>query len=175
MGKTKRTKGIIVTIGVLVSGAWLVSLMWPFFYPAYQARHFRTQLLCKTDHQALLEACRELTGRVASGKLKAAGYSVRFSPDPEVSQFPEVIRALQPRYVIIYDDGQVRIDMGGGLDVFGVRAYPDDYRKPYPNFKYGDRELVKGLWYYDEFYKFNNEYDRKIDALLRKRDSGVSP
>ena len=45
-------------------------------------------------------------------------------------------------------------------------AYPDGYEKHFPNARYGDRELLHGLWYYDDNYLHVPAYDAEIDAIL---------
>ena len=48
-------------------------------------------------------------------------------------------------------------------------AYPEDFKRRFP-FEYHDREMLKGLWYYDDLYRHGrkDEYDRKVDAMLSK-------
>jgi hypothetical protein len=173
MSKGKNPPGIIVIVvivGTAVLGSSLVGFLGSAAYLAYQGRHLRTRLLCETDHQALLDACRQLSQQAMSGKLEPRSYRVRRKPAPEVAQFPEVIRVLQPDHVAIDRiDGHVKVEMFGGWDNFGVYAYPKDFKEPFP-FEYRDRELLKGLWYYDDLYKHGrkSEYDKKIDALLSK-------
>jgi hypothetical protein len=164
----KRTIGLIALAGLAVIVSGLASFLGPGIYLAYQGQHLRTRLLCETDRQALLDACRELSRQVSSGKLKPGSYSVRRRPDPEVAQFPEPIRALRPDHVAIdKTDGHVQIMMSAGWDNFGMYAYPEDFKKRFP-FEYRDRELLKGLWYYDDLYRHGreDEYDRKVDAML---------
>ena len=143
------------------------------FFAAPYAERMRVGLLCKTDHQDLLEACRELLRKVETGELNTGFYTVRggiFSPrSPEASQFPQVILDLQPRDVFIRRDKYVTMEMHGGIDHFGVHAYPDDFKEPFKGFKYGDREIIPGLWYYDENYVYEPNYDKRIDALMQKR------
>jgi hypothetical protein len=62
------------------------------------------------------------------------------------------------------------IELHGGFLHYGVIAYPENYIKP-PGSEYGDRKLVDGLWYYDEDYKGNPKYQKKIEELLQKRDN----
>jgi hypothetical protein len=59
--------------------------------------------------------------------------------------------------------------MYGGLHHYGVTAYREHYEPASPSFRYGDRGLVRGLWYYDDGYEGNQKYDQKIKALLKKR------
>jgi hypothetical protein len=159
---------VIVAMAVIVSG--LATFVGGGAYLAYKGRHLRTRLLCETDHQALLEACRQLSKQAMNGELEPGSYRVRGRPDREIVRFPETIRILQPTLVAIDRiDGHVKIEMFGGWDNFGVYAYPKDFQKRFP-FEYRDRELLEGLWYYDDFYKYpgRDEYDKEIKALLTK-------
>ena len=142
-----------------------------------------TRLLCETDHQVLLEACRELSRRVDAGDLKSGRYYIRNHLQLQASRFPKVILDLQPRYVHIDENnsGRVIIPIFGGFDHFGVTAYTEDYMESGPKYKYGDkeliygdRELIPGLWYYDDGYLDDPEYDKKIDKLIKKH-KGTDP
>lgn len=147
------------TIGFILGGAWY-------------AERARLRLLCETDHEALLEACRKLSRRAATGGLKPGKYRVFIEADAEASTFPKPILDLGPSYVYIdeYTNGRVMLEMLGGLAHLGVEAYAEDFNEPWPNFKYGDKELIPGLWYYDDAYDDNPDYaEKKIEALLRKR------
>ena len=138
------------------------------FFGAREAQQRRTYLLVETDHQALLKACRELSREVATGNLKPGQYPIRWHRHPQVSRFPKPILDLAPTYVFIHESGQVILEMLGGLHHLGVYAYPEDYKLP-SYAEYGDRELIPGLWYYEEGYKDSPELRKKIDALLQKR------
>lgn len=127
------------------------------------------RLLCETDHQALLTACREISRMVTDGELKKHEYRLRINPDPEISSFPQVIIDLEPTYIDIDPKGCVKIELYGGLDHYGVNAYTEDFKPPVSNFYYGGRELVPGLWYYDDGYENNPEYDKTIEALIQKK------
>ena len=126
------------------------------------------RLLCETDHQTLLEACRELSRRITTGDLKPQQYNIRLNPHPEASRFPQPILDLEPTYVIINPDGRMMIELHGGFLHYGVWAYPEDYKEPGINFKYGDKKLLDGLWYYNEDYEGNPKHQKKIEALIQK-------
>ena len=32
----------------------------------------------------------------------------------------------------------------------------------------GDRKLLEGLWYYDDEYRIDPNYDREVDAILKE-------
>ena len=129
---------------------------------AHDVKEAKIRLLC-TDHEALLATCRELSRQVTNGRLKSGDYV-----PPEVLQFPEPIPSLRPKHVVVGRDGLVDIEMGTGHSSLGVFAYPEDYPKYPPPFKYGDRRLIEGLWYYEDGYSAHPEaFDRKIDEILR--------
>jgi len=145
----------------------------PTFPSIGPLRQARIDLLCRTDHQTLLDACRELAGREASGELKAKTYHVYPPPAPEVSTFPQAILNLKPSTVTISPGGVVMVAVAGGLDHFGVIAYPEGIEDiaPPPGVEwgaYGDRQLLDGLWYYDDGYENNPKYDKKISAWMER-------
>ena len=132
-----------------------------------KAQQRQERLLCETDHQALLEACRELSGRVTAGDLKPAHYRVRMNPHAEASQFPQHILDLEPTYVEIESDGRIRMELCGGFIHFGVIAYPEDFRRQGGSW-HREIQLIPGLWYYDDDYIEDSEYKKIIDALIQK-------
>jgi len=184
--KVKRGNRMVLKIIIAVAiafavGVLLYNLRWTLWHYLYvcpwisdsvrQTERMRVRLLCETDHEALLEACRELSRRARRGDLKPGEYNIRRDRHPLASRFPQPILDLEPSYVFISENDirRVMLEMLGGLGHFGVQAYTEDYEKPYPTYPYGDKELIPGLWYYDDGYHDNPEYDKKIEALLQKR------
>jgi hypothetical protein len=108
------------------------------------AKQARMRLLCETDHQALLRACRQIMREVANGKLKAGVYV-----GEQIAQFPEPIPSLRPNHVAI-DQNVLKIEMMYvGWAALGVYAYPEGLSYSSPLSTYGDRKLLDGLWYYE--------------------------
>ncbi len=102
----------------------------------------KIQLLCNTEYQALLQACRDLSKKVESGELEANIYYISNSiHQPVVSRFSPLILNLDPAYVVLDGNGCVII----AISRFGVRAYSEDYTKPRPDFEYGDKILQLGI------------------------------
>ena len=138
------------------------------------AQSRRALLLCKTDHQVLLKAGREILRQLPEDYLNTGGD--RFAGVmhlPKEIQIPKAIRDIRPRGIFVDYDGYLMLEMHGGMDHFGVQIYPEDYEKPDRYFKYGDRELLPGLWYYDDGYLHNPEYDKRIDELIAEhKDKG---
>lgn len=159
-------------------GPWVNFLT---FVISQKAERSRVQLLCKTDHQDLLKACRDLSRQVAEGDLSPGDYGIRDGRrSREISSFPKQILNLRPNCVYIDKDGRVVLTFAyGRLGRFGVQAYPKDYenyKESIIKFTYGGhRELIPGLWYYDDGYVDNPEYDKKIEALLQKKEISILP
>ena len=173
---------IVVIIGCLACGiapvAYLgYSAVWAIRdLKSIEAR--RPVLLYETDHRALLEACRELSRQLAAGRLEPGWYRIHGDPDPESSQFPQLILDIDPLQVIVEKSGQVDIIMSP-MVMFGVRAFPEDYEgSPAERFRYDDKawgiELIDGLWYFDEDFHKRPEHKREVEELLRKRKTGDS-
>lgn len=163
--KNRRKAAAVGVVAVLVLAVGAV-LLWL----AYEPMHLRLRLLFETDHPALLNACQNVAKGIADGNLKPGKYRFRPWPSRSVSLLPRAIRALKPTYVLIAEDGRIAIEMFGGLSNFGVYAYPEDYRAPFAGFKYGDRELVSNLWYYDDEYHRDPQFDKAVGELLGRRD-----
>jgi hypothetical protein len=132
-----------------------------------EARERRVKLLSQTDHEALLKAGRALLCHVQMIVDPATGskiYSI-----PKGVEVPKIIKdILCGRGGISAYDGYLRIAMFGGWDDYGVKVYPEDFTEPKNNFKYGDCKLLDGLWYYDENYRWGQEYDEYVRSLVAK-------
>lgn len=169
-GKRKITKVAIVLVVafIIFNIAWFLNPLGYIIRDVGKGKQRQIRLLCETDFQVLLEACRQLSSRVATGDLKPQQYNVRIKPHSEISRFPQPILDLEPTYVIIDIRGSVTIELHGGFLHYGVMAYPEDFEKP-PGAEYGDMKLIDGLWYYDEDYKRSPKIQKKIEELLQKR------
>lgn len=177
IGRKTVLKKIVIVVTIAVAVFLALYILYHILLPLYirgfvfiaakDAQNKRVRLLCKTDHQALLEACRELSGRCDKGELKPGRYYIGYDQDPKASSFPQPILNLKPSYVFIDNDGWVKLEMIGGLGHFGVSAYPEDYKMPSYS-EYGDKELIPGLWYYDDGYRGHPEYEKRIKALMQK-------
>lgn len=133
------------------------------------AQRRRVLLLCNTDHRALLKAGREILSQLPEDYLNTGGKRVAgILPVPKGVQIPKAIQDIKPRGVFVDYDGYLIIEMHGGMDHFGVRIYSQGYKEPESHFRYVDRELLPGLWYYDDGYIHNPEYDKRIDALIEE-------
>jgi hypothetical protein len=135
------------------------------------AQRRRVLLLCDTDHQVLLKAGREILNQAPKDRMNPQPDRIRVLGDigiPSGVEIPRAIQDLKPHVCLISLDGYLTLEMHGGMDHFGVRIYPEDYKEPDRYFKYGDRELLPGLWYYDDGYIHNPEYDKWIDKLINE-------
>jgi hypothetical protein len=154
--------GLIITFVIVI-------VLCSFLFIQQRNKNWRRleRLLCETDYQVLLEACRELSKRVTTGNLKPGTYWVRYDRDLKASQFqfPQVILDIEPGFVKISSNGWVMLEMGG-IPTYGVSAYPEAFRTDYPH---GNIELIPSLWYYDEDYSDKYpEWQKRIDELIQK-------
>jgi hypothetical protein len=123
----------------------------------------RALLLYKTDHKALLSACREIADQKSTGRLD--------SNRPIFEQYPQIITILNPRRIEIDQDGFVDITMSLNLE-YGVIAFPEVYKGTVGEKMFSDKtwriELLDGLWYYDEDFKTHPEHKKEVEELLNK-------
>lgn len=140
-------------------------------YALRRAQKSRVRILCKTDHEALLKAGREVLSQTHineeyfnSGESPGGGNTPSL---PKEVRIPQIIRDLKGG-IAIHDDGYLLIPMHGAIDNWGLKIYPDYFKKPYSDYEYGDRELIPGLWYYDHRYMGNPDYDKEIDLLIEE-------
>ena len=132
----------------------------------------RHRLLCETDYHVLLDACRETLKKVEKGGLTPGIYSSGENLLPESSLFPKFILDLKPVYIYIDENekGRIMVALSGGLSHIGVAAYSMDFKPPWNEFKFGDKELIPGLWYYDDRYEDPNYY-KEIDKIIQNNSS----
>ena len=157
---------VMVVIGLIAFYGFLI-----FDRPDDSPKARRVRLLCQTDHEALLEAGREIlkNGPDPSKYRPFGPIHIDGFPVPGGVPIPRVIRKLRPHAVLINFNGYVVLHMQEGLANYGVKIYPEGFEKPrYPLFRYGNRELLPGLWYYDHRYRQDPAYNEKISEILQK-------
>lgn len=133
-----------------------------------QAR--RVRLLCETDHEALLKGGREILSKAPKDLMRyAVGRPVHIDgiPVPRGIPIPRVIRKLRPHAVLINLNGYLVLHMTEGLANFGVKIYPKGFSRPGRHFRFGNRELFPGLWYYDYRCRHDPAYNEKINQILK--------
>jgi hypothetical protein len=146
-----------------------------FLFQDPRLERVEAHLLLETNYQTLLDACRDLSRRADELGLKREHeYKVHLeqgeSPEPATSKLPAIIRDLDPVWVCLTEDS-VWIVFAGGLAHAGVIAYlPDHMNGPFVDFMSAEqkKELVPGLWFYDEAYHGNSRDTKRIDALIQK-------
>ncbi len=154
--------GIAVVLGIAVGLLFVYIRM-----ERHKVERRLVHLLCETDHQALLEACRDVSRRTAAGEYEAArAYAVRRRPGRH--RFPQAILDVDPLFVRTDREGLVWVELFWAPSQ-GVVAYPEGYQF-HTDHRAGDRELVPGLWLYDEHYSSKHpKYVEYIDELIGNR------
>jgi hypothetical protein len=132
----------------------------------------RIRLLYHTDHEELLQAGREILSRGPKdpknyrylGPMHIDGF-----PVPRRVRIPKVVRKLKTHANLINFNGYVVLQMKEAAIGFGVKIFPEGFKAPRsPYFSYGNKELLPGLWYYDEKYHRNPQYNKIIDEIIQK-------
>ncbi len=166
----KRTKIILVLASlplVIIVLFFCGTLVYfdKFLFPKMlkEANERRSILLYETDHATLLDGCRKLIKENREGKWQEERYVVSFRPHPDSSKLPETMLKLSPTWVSIGNES-VMIEMFGGLDHFGVRAYSEGFSETEQE-KYGDKKLLDGLWYYDDRYRKATNPEQYLESL----------
>jgi hypothetical protein len=136
----------------------------------------RVQLLYRTDHVALLAACREVMAN--RNVYKQRNENFRSFIDPTDPKLPAAIVALQPCEIISDDDDSVYLQLHGGSDDYGVYAYSEKVAHRHidvSNGWSGEIQLIPGLLFFDRglTYKDRAEYLNKLKAM--KPDDAPSP
>jgi len=69
---------------------------------------------------------------------------------------PAYLRSLQPKHVCVDGDGKsVSMEFGGGFYHYGLHAYADDTATESAERDIRSKELIPGLWFYEEHYGGN--------------------
>jgi len=160
MASRRRVLGVL--LGIAAIPAIAIALLVTYIHiERHKAERRLVHLLCETDYQALLEACREISRRAATGELEARAYSIRRHPGRY--SFPKAILDVGPLFVRIDGEGLVWVELFW-LPSQGALAYPEGYHGDH---REGDKELVPGLWFYDEYYDSDHpKFMKYIDGLI---------
>ena len=161
--KIKRKKSVAVAILFIILGIIAYFCLRAFLHslppdPYKNSEKRIVLLLYKTDHYALLSACRKVLKETNEGKWERRQYSVYHKPDPDVYKLPKIILDLNPTYIYINKNHLV-IEMLGGFSHLGVYAFSENTKV------FGDKKLIEGLWYYDDGYTDVKDYETYIQSL----------
>lgn len=158
---------IVLIIIIIFALLTLTSERMFFEEDAKESREKIAQLLYKTDHSALLEACRTVLERVDAGQLDMDDLSeIRESQNLETLNLPEEIVKLDPTYITIFASGVVMLELHGGYHHSGVFAFPEDFDYiARPSYTNEGMMLIKDLWYYDDGFHDVDNYEIELEAL----------
>lgn len=165
---------IVMPVFVVISFYSYVFLSWSSLVPSQtEIERERKKLIYETDHYKLLSACRSLIDEAREGKWRVDRYCLIDIRDcnaeykEQIKKFPKEILGLKPTCVIIMED-KIRIEMYGGILHLGlIASYTDQLDKDYEKF-FGNKKLIDGLWYYDDGYRKNPEFEKYIESLRPK-------
>lgn len=135
----------------------------------------KQRLLYKTDHNALLAACQEVTKHFNEGAFSRAKINVvsaeilkdmkqvdREKYAKDLKQIPAIILGLEPVY-LWFDKDRVTVALIGGFDHAGVLAYISDGSTRTED---DELKLIDGLQYYDDgLREVGEEYRDYLKSL----------
>ena len=138
---------VFPTIGVLA--VFVGPVLYAQWSSMREIRKTQSVLLFKTDHVALLTACRDVWAhRTAFGKDEMGFVDV----DPSNPKLPAAILALNAHWIGASASG-VEIELGGNGCHYGFETFfdskPDEKRTVWKDV-YPSKELAPDLWYYAE-------------------------
>jgi hypothetical protein len=143
---------VVLLLVIALLGSPFIVLYLEIGVAVWQSNRERAQLLYRTDHKALLTACRAIIKNRQSFARDQDwnGPQDREESfiDPHDPKVPADIARLKPRDIIASDD-QVKLELHGGFDHYGVIAESESARHSASDGLSGPFELVPGLWYYD--------------------------
>jgi hypothetical protein len=171
-----RKKGVNTTVLFIVIITVIVSYFCLKNHPRaigpkmHQMR--RVRLLYHTDHEELLQAGREILRQGPKDPKNYRYYGpmhIDGFPVPRRVRIPKVVHKLKTHANLINFNGYVVLQMKEGVIGYGVKIFPEGFKAPRSHyFSYGNRELLPGLWYYDEEYRYIPQYDKTIDSIIQK-------
>jgi hypothetical protein len=149
----------------------------------------RRRVLYETDHVQLMAACTKvITNRNLYKTTPRIAESTNVSwLDPRDNELPSILRSIDPSCIVV-DDGRLRADLwicGSSCAHFGIVAYLNKDAYSQTNFliesehyeagHFGLKELVDGLYYYDEWGLDGKERWQKklLDSIKPGRLYGV--
>ncbi|MDI6449234.1 hypothetical protein [Anaerobaca lacustris] len=103
----------VATCAAIIVAAFRLPMpaSWLFHFLNWRIESKQVRIFCRTDHEALLKACRELSAQMPKGGREARVYPMGVFSGRSL---PRPIRALRPREVIVNEDGTVDISMFSG-------------------------------------------------------------
>lgn len=135
--------GIMAGLVFVPAAVYLGPMIVTFVRLSWHIAQTRNQLLHKTDHAAVLDACQKI--------MRLPELQTDDFVEINDSRIPAVIRDLGPRGILIEKD-HVSVEFCGGFHHQGFDAYPigaarPDYGPDRPGVMH--REIIPGLWYYE--------------------------
>jgi hypothetical protein len=127
------------------------------------------RLLYRTNHAALLQACRAALGDFNAGRFSRNVIRVPRDINDEklsadVKRLPPALLQLEPAY-LCFEKDRVVVSLIGIFGHLGVEAFADN-REPAP--KDNRFPLIDGLWYYDDGLREGGPQYREYLKSLEK-------
>ena len=171
----KRNKIILVfcTTILALSFATVVVLKSPaadmikFVFGIDRFERKRVKLLFESNHEALLLACRKMILEAKDGKWDYEKLWFATEEGKKLySRLPEPLKKIEPVYIFISYD-QIMVALWGGMTHMGIVVFLEEDDMPWGKKYY--KEISKGLWYYDDRCKNDQDFEELIESLRPKK------
>lgn len=169
------SKWIKYFLYILISLIFVI-FVFPIIRPlvsGYEIRYSRKKILYETDYRKLLEAGREVLSKAQIDEVMWMGdHKQTFYKLPKDIKIPKIIRRLSlfgsPIVRVSDDYYALSIAINNRVSCVGVTIYPKDFNEPENKFNNDNKELLPGLWYFDEEYNYDpNGYDKVINSIMK--------
>ena len=129
----------------------------------------RILLLYKTNHADLLSACKKLMQNKIDGLLdenlwEKDEFQIRINNPFDDVTIPKEILALDPAFIMIFNDNRVLIELVANYFSVSVQAFPEPIKNG------GDKKLLDELWYSDIGYEKFGNFDKYLKDLKSRDD-----
>lgn len=136
--------GCAVAIGllllVLACGMPLLPVMWQ----TWKLNQQRDSLIRRSDHQAILAACRKLMATCPRELPQGGDYCPHTLIQGDDNRLPKALQDLHPFYAAVSRESII-VELHGGFYHCGVIAFAAGVEE-----RGGTQKLIDGLWWYTE-------------------------
>jgi len=156
---------LALSLAVLLLKSPVPHIIKSVFGISRQIKRKKVKLLFESNHEELLLACRKMLLEAEDGKRD---YGELWFGDEEGKKLfeclPEPLKNIEPVYIVISHES-IMVALWGGMYHMGLIVFSEDFPA------WGDKchkELIEGLWYYDDRHKNTPNFEEYIESLRPK-------
>lgn len=175
----KKKKRILVICIIILALIFVVSVISPVFLAitfvvdsSRKIESKKVKLLFESNHEELLLACRKMLLEAKDGKREYGELLFLTKEEKKLYEsLPEPLKKIEPVSIGISPD-RIMVSLWGGMYHVGIVAFPEG-TMPWGNQCH--KELIEGLWYYDDRYNSDPDFEEYIESLRPKSQKIDNP